>query len=195
VAANNDAKDNRLSVVACGCLLLPVASCFFLLSPVLVLLFAVSGTPVDGRAMEAPTSAPVMPSLTQSPTQGAGRAAGDAALTPSHDTLPPSADAAKGKQLFNTFQPVAGIACSTCHRVDSEERLVGPGLLNVGIRAATRVKGQSAVTYLRDSIVNPSVYVVEGYAGIMPKTWGKVFTEAEIDDIISYLLTLKAAPR
>ncbi len=195
MAMNDDANDKSLPVVACGCLFLPVVSCFILLSPVLVLLFAVSRTPVYGRASVVPTSAPIMPGLSQSPTQGASRAADDAAITASQDMLPPSADAAKGKQLFNTFQPAAGIACSTCHRVDSAERLVGPGLLNVGIRAATRVKGQGAVVYLHDSIVNPSEYVVEGYADIMPKTWGKVFTEAQIDDIISYLLTLKAPRR
>ncbi len=195
MVVNNDAKDKGLPVVVCGCLLLPLLSCFLLLSPVLVLLFAVSGTPVYGRALVAPTSAPIMPNLGQSPTQRANRTADDAAITANQDTLPPSADAANGKRQFNTFQPDAGIACSTCHRVDSEERLVGPGLLNVGIRAATRVKGKSAVAYLHDSIVNPSVYVVEGYADIMPKTWGKVFTEAQIDDIISYLLTLTAPPR
>lgn len=179
---NEDAKGKRLPVVACGCLLLPVVSCFFLLSPVLVLLVAVSGSPV-------------VPGLGQSPTQGARPTADDVAIPLNQDTLPPSADAANGQRLFNTFQPAAGIACSTCHRVDSEERLVGPGLLNVGTRAATRVKGQSAIAYLHDSIVNPSAYVVEGYADIMPKTWGKVFTEAQIDDIISYLLTLKDPPR
>src|SRR5262245_21576079 len=70
------------------------------------------------------------------------------------DTLPSPTNPDNGKKLFNTFQPAAGIACSTCHRVDSEERLVGPGLLNVGIRAATRIKGQAAVAYLHDSIVN-----------------------------------------
>ncbi len=180
-------------MVACGCLLLPIVSCCFLVSPVIVLLFTVGGvSPFHVRASAVPTSAPVTPGLSQSPTLGA---ADDALIAANQDPLPPWADAANGKQLFNAFQPTAGIACATCHRVDSEERLVGPGLLNVGIRATTRVKGQSAVVYLHDSIVNPSVYVVEGYADIMPKTWGKVFTEAQIDDIISYLLTLKAAPR
>jgi len=188
---DQDANGKNLPI-ACGCLLLPLVSCFFLLSPVLVLLFAVSETPVDGRALVVPTSALIIPGLSQSTTLGAGQTADDAAITASQDTLPSSANAARGKQLFNTFQPAVGIACSTCHRVDSEERLVGPGLLNVGIRAATRVKGQSAVAYLHDSIVNPSVYVVEDYTDIMPKTWGKVFTETQIDDIISYLLTLNA---
>ena len=42
-----------------------------------------------------------------------------------------SGDSVNGGRLFSTFQPAAGIACSTCHRIDSQERLVGPGLLNV----------------------------------------------------------------
>jgi cytochrome c2 len=48
-------------------------------------------------------------------------------------------DAANGELLFNTFQADVGFACATCHRADSEERLIGPGLLNIGVQAATRV--------------------------------------------------------
>jgi mono/diheme cytochrome c family protein len=102
-----------------------------------------------------------------------------------------SGDLVNGGRLFSTFQPAAGIACSTCHRIDSQERLVGPGLLNVERQAEARVKGMDAVAYLRESIVNPGAYVVAGYADIMPKSWTRVFSEKQIDDLIAYLLTLK----
>src|SRR5262249_52101262 len=156
---NDGANAKSLSMLACGCLLLPMVSCFLVLSPVLVLLFAVSGTPIHGRASAMPISVPVTPGLSQSPTPGVGQTSGSVAAAATSDTLPPSADPANGKVLFNTFQPAAGIACATCHRADSELRLVGPGLLNVGIRAQRRVSGLSAVAYLRQSIVQPSAYV------------------------------------
>lgn len=41
-------------------------------------------------------------------------------------------DPENGEVLFNTLQPTVGFACATCHRVDSDETLIGPGLINVG---------------------------------------------------------------
>ncbi len=40
-------------------------------------------------------------------------------------------DPEEGEILFNTFRPEVSFACATCHRVDSKEQLVGPGLLGV----------------------------------------------------------------
>lgn len=47
-----------------------------------------------------------------------------------------SHDPENGAELFQTFQVDAGFGCSTCHRSDSEDRLIGPGLLNVEIGRA-----------------------------------------------------------
>jgi cytochrome c2 len=44
-------------------------------------------------------------------------------------------DPEQGKILFNTFRPEVSFACATCHRVDTTEQLVGPGLLGVGSAA------------------------------------------------------------
>ncbi len=40
-------------------------------------------------------------------------------------------DPEHGKILFNTVRPEVSFACATCHRVDSTETLVGPGLLGI----------------------------------------------------------------
>lgn len=101
-------------------------------------------------------------------------------------------DPAEGDKLFHTVQPAAGMACSTCHNTDTEKRLIGPGLLNVGTRAASRVEGLSAIDYIHTSIVKPSAYVVDGYPDIMPKNWGTVFSEDQINDLMAYLLTLRS---
>lgn len=99
-------------------------------------------------------------------------------------------DPARGQQLFDTLQPDASVTCATCHHTDTEEPLVGPGLLNVGERAENRVSNRAAAQYLYDSITNPSAYVVDGYPNIMPTNWGKVFSDDELDDLIAYLMTL-----
>lgn len=41
-------------------------------------------------------------------------------------------DPAAGEILFTTFRDEVSFACATCHRVDTIEQLVGPGLLGVG---------------------------------------------------------------
>ena len=99
-------------------------------------------------------------------------------------------DPAEGDRLFHTFQPAAGMACMTCHRTDSDERLVGPGLKDVAIRAQTRVAGLTVSQYLHTSIFNPSAYVVDDYPDLMPKNWGRVFTSAQLDDLVAYLISL-----
>jgi cytochrome c2 len=104
---------------------------------------------------------------------------------------PSKGDPARGKKVFNTFQPLAGMACNACHRVDTEDRLVGPGLLNVGERALHRVDGLSAQAYIRQSIIDPTSYVVDGYSDIMPKTFGEAFNADQLDDLVAYLMSLK----
>jgi cytochrome c2 len=188
---NSDDEGKHQPVGASGCLTLPAVGCCWLLLSVITLLLMVDGRPVGGREVRLPTGTPAASRLGRTPTPSAAQAAEKPADTPGPGVRPASANPANGKQLFNTFQPAAGIACATCHRVDSEERLIGPGLLNVGSRAQTRVAGLSAVEYLHQSIVSPSAYVVEGYADLMPKNWRQVLSENQIGDLIAYLLTLK----
>jgi len=108
-----------------------------------------------------------------------------------HLTRVQSADAANGEVLFTTFQQEAGFACSTCHFVDTENMLIGPGLLNVSVRGETRVEGQDAAEYIYTAITNPDDYVVDTFsADLMPENWTDIYSEEEIYDIIAYLWTL-----
>ncbi len=96
-------------------------------------------------------------------------------------------DAERGATLFT--QSIGGQpACSTCHAWD-DTRIVGPGMAGIATRAAERVPGQSAADYLVNSIVNPAAFVVEGYANVMPATFGQVLDEEQIRDLVAYMLT------
>jgi cytochrome c2 len=109
---------------------------------------------------------------------------------PDFDAYTP--DVANGEALFGTFQADAGFACSTCHLVDTENQLIGPGLLNVGQRAATRVQEQDAQAYLYTSIVNPDAFVVpDNTDDLMPENWAEIYSDEQIMDIIAYLQTLE----
>jgi cytochrome c2 len=143
---------------------------------------AVSPTVTSVPATAEPTT--VQPTATTAaPTEvPASDAAGEA----------PDGDAANGQVLFNEMQAEAGFACATCHYFNQETQLIGPGLLNIAARAETRIPDQSAYDYIHSSIIHPNDYVVEGYpAGLMPQIYEQIFTEAEINDIIAYLYTLK----
>ncbi len=92
----------------------------------------------------------------------------------------------------------AAWACQACHSVDaSAVRLIGPGLWGVADRAGARVEGEDALTYLRQSILEPMAFIAPpnpgepAWAVNMPEGWDQVLTEEELEDIIAYLFTLR----
>lgn len=105
------------------------------------------------------------------------------------------ANPVRGEQLFYQVYDNTNMgpyACYTCHHVDSVERKIGPGLLGIGERGATRVAGESAAQYLYNSIVHPNDYIVEEYPpNLMPQNYDALLTDQDIYDIIAYLFTLR----
>jgi len=87
----------------------------------------------------------------------------------------------RGESLYNSN-------CSGCHSAGSDTR-VGPGHAGVYQRAAGRT-GLSADEYLRQSIIDPTAFVVDGFAAVMPSSFGAILSESEIDDLIAYLRSL-----
>ena len=41
---------------------------------------------------------------------------------------------------------------------------------------------------MRESIVDPSASIAEGYEDVMPGNFGELFTEEQIDGLVEYLL-------
>ncbi|MGA9532835.1 MAG: cytochrome c oxidase subunit II [Anaerolineales bacterium] len=97
----------------------------------------------------------------------------------------PSDPVEAGRLIFNRY------GCVACHTLDDAGATgtVGPELNGIGERAASRVDGMDAQEYLRQSIVEPGAYVVEGFDdGLMPRDFGERMTDAELNAIVNYLL-------
>lgn len=101
----------------------------------------------------------------------------------------------RGREIFETGGGTisAENSCSQCHTLDGtvmEHASAGPSFQGIAGRAGNLVPELSAVEYLRQSIVDPNAYIVEGYRNNrMPKAYGFFLEEAEIDDVIAFLLT------
>jgi cytochrome c oxidase subunit 2 len=101
--------------------------------------------------------------------------------------------AAAGEKLFEQ------LACSTCHREDSEGR--GPsldGVFGEEVLLATGERVLADAEYVRESIVAPSAKVTAGYQPVMPTYKGMV-SEESLLQLIAYIETLgkpegRAAP-
>ena len=105
-------------------------------------------------------------------------------------------DASRGRALVqqatitSTSASVAG--CASCHSLEPNVVLVGPSLAGVASRAAERVSRLAAEDYLRQSIVQPNAYIVEGFsADVMYQHYSEVLSEDDLDALVAFLLTLE----
>lgn len=89
------------------------------------------------------------------------------------------------------FREVSAPTCTSCHSLEPGIRRAGPSLAKIGAEAGTRVAGMSAEDYLRESIVQPGAFVVEGFGDIMVDIYGAQLSQQQLDDLTAYLLTLK----
>jgi mono/diheme cytochrome c family protein len=146
-------------------------------------------TPIPAAtATPFPTATPLPISPTPAPTE-----------PPTATPIPPTAEpvaavtgnAENGKVLFETFRAEVSFACATCHHVDSDDRLIGPGLLNIVDHVEQHGTGETPAEYIRHSIVEPGAFVVPDYPdNLMPRTYAELFTEEEINDLVAYVLSL-----
>ena len=87
-------------------------------------------------------------------------------------------------------------ACHTIQGLDGALGQIGPELTNIATAAVDRVEGQTAEEYMRTSIGNPGAFLVQECpigpcANIMPQNFGEQLATQELDDIVTYLLTLE----
>lgn len=90
--------------------------------------------------------------------------------------------AALGGEVFDS--PEAG--CLSCHAI-GREGLRAPDLAGIGAIAGDRVPGQPAEEYLRQALIDPCAYIVEGYDCIMPQTILQTLGQAKVTALIAFL--------
>jgi len=101
-------------------------------------------------------------------------------------------DAAAGEAVFAQTLVGTQPGCITCHSLEPGVTLVGPSLAAIGADAGSRVSGQSAEDYLRQSIQEPDAHIAEGFsAGLMPAALADELSAQEMSDLVAYLLTLE----
>ena len=97
----------------------------------------------------------------------------------------PEGDPALGQALFE-----GELGCAGCHVAGAD--VVAPDIQGIATRAAARVPGMSAEDYLRQSVILPGAYVVEGYDPTMSTlNYGDRLTPQDVADLIAYMLTLE----
>lgn len=101
------------------------------------------------------------------------------------DALLANADPTRAEALLNSY------ACVGCHR-GGAANAAAPSFVGIAARAATRRPPLSADAYLYESIIHPEAYGVPGYTQLMPRNFGERMSDAELGDIIAYLLTADA---
>jgi cytochrome c553 len=90
--------------------------------------------------------------------------------------------AALGEEVLRSAES----GCLACHGL-GQEGLRAPDLAGIGGQAAEREPGKSAEQYLRESLVDPCAFVVEGYDCIMPPTLAQALGPAKVTAVIAYL--------
>lgn len=93
-----------------------------------------------------------------------------------------------GKELF-----MNKLGCASCHAAGSGQR--GPNLTGVFGTEQRLTTGNSVLAdeeYIRNSILNPSGQIVEGYQPIMPTFKGQV-TEEQLVSLVAYIKSLSGS--
>ena len=83
--------------------------------------------------------------------------------------------------------------CFACHSVDGTKK-IGPSFLDIYGKSEAFEDGSTALideAYLLESITNPGARIVQGYADAMPKNFSEQLTEAQINDLIEFIKSLK----
>jgi mono/diheme cytochrome c family protein len=125
-------------------------------------------------------------------TANADATATQLALPTETPVLEPLPDPELGEKLFNMrYLETSGRQCHYCHKVKEEDSgLIS--LIGIATIAGERVEGMTAEEYLRQSILDPRAYLVEGFDPEgMPEIYGEILSEEDINNLIAYLMTLE----
>jgi hypothetical protein len=109
-------------------------------------------------------------------------------------------DPERGRRIYFGEVEVNGargpiMPCFRCHPVVEGERPsmpIGINLHDIGNRAGTMVRGESAEQYLRTSILDPDAFLAGNFQdGLMSREYPQALSEQQVSDLVAYMLTLR----
>lgn len=101
-------------------------------------------------------------------------------------------DPYEGLTMVQIGEKVFQGRCTACHQVGTEQ-MIGPGLGGIFGTSRRFEEGDSAIAdenYIRESILNPSVQIVEGFSNQMTPFAG-LLQEEELTALVEYIKSLK----
>ncbi len=102
---------------------------------------------------------------------------------------PPGVD--DGREVFDDN---ARGGCGICHSTKPGDDGIGPSLAGIGTRAQNTIAGLDADAYLRQAILDPDAYIVDGYrAGQMLPFYAERLSAEDLDALVLYLESLTGA--
>ena len=94
-----------------------------------------------------------------------------------------------GKELF------ASLGCATCHREDVQGR--GPNLVGIYNKPVLLEDGRTVIAdenYVRESILNPTAKIVNGFKPVMP-TFQGIVSDEQLNALVAYVKSLAQPPQ
>ena len=87
----------------------------------------------------------------------------------------------EGRNVFLTK------GCTSCHSLDgvSATGQIGPNLTGLADRAGDRVEDLEAEDYIRQSVLDPEAFIVDGFSPLMPTL---PLDTDELDALVKFLL-------
>ena len=100
-------------------------------------------------------------------------------------------DVERGREIFREGLGDAQ-RCANCHRVTTRGFAVdaGPNLEGIADKAGDRIEGMSAEAYFRESMLNPSAFIVEVFRTPMPEDYAALLSDQDVADLIAYMMQL-----
>lgn len=127
-----------------------------------------------------------MPEATEVPAEKVPEVATEEAVAGGDTNL-----IAHGEDIYRNGKDGAP-PCMACHLLDTTANATGPNLYGLAERAGSRVSGSSAEEYVRQSILHPNDYIVDGFsANFMYQNYAVDLTDEDVDALIAYVLTLQ----
>ncbi|MCJ7533922.1 MAG: c-type cytochrome [Anaerolineales bacterium] len=83
--------------------------------------------------------------------------------------------------------------CGGCHTIEGlSAGTVGPNQTHIAAVSEVRIPGMSAEEYIRQSVLEPSAYVVDGYPdNVMPKNYSELLAPDQLSDLVAFFLSLE----